>query len=69
MIEPTETESRETLDRFIEVMREIAREAAETPDKVKEAPHDTPVRHPDDTEAALHPILTWKQLCDRQTAS
>ena len=69
MIEPTETESRETLDRFIEVMREIAREAAETPDMVKDAPHDTPVRHPDDTEAALHPILTWKQLCDRQTAS
>lgn len=69
MIEPTETESRETLDRFIEVMREIAREAAETPDMVKNAPHDTPVRHPDDTEAAIHPILTWKQLCDRQTAS
>lgn len=62
MIEPTETESRETLDEFIGVMREIAREAAETPDVVKNAPHNTPVRHPDDTEAALHPVVTFDEL-------
>ena len=62
MIEPTETESLDTLDRFIAVMRDIAREAAETPDIVKTAPHDTPVRHPDDTEAALHPIVTYRDL-------
>lgn len=62
MIEPTETESKETLDSFIAVMREIAREAAECPDKVKEAPHSTPMRHPDENEAALHPLTTWKQL-------
>lgn len=61
MIEPTETESLDTLDRFIGVMRDIAREAAENPEIVKSAPHDTPVRHPDDTEAALHPIVTYKE--------
>jgi len=62
MIEPTETESLETLDEFIAVMRDIAREAAETPEVVKSAPHDTPIGHPDDTEAALHPICTYQQL-------
>lgn len=66
MIEPTETESRETLDRFIEVMRQIAREASEDPELVKNAPHDTPVSHPDDTEAALHPITSWSDLCAAQ---
>lgn len=63
MIEPTETESLETLDGFIAAMREIAREAAETPEVVKEAPHDTPCRHCDDTEAALHPKVTYADLC------
>ncbi len=62
MIEPTETESRETLDAFIAAMRRIATEAAENPDYVKAAPHDTPVVHPDDTQAALTPKTTWKQL-------
>ncbi len=59
MIEPTETESRETLDEFIAAMRDIAREAAETPDVVRNAPHDTPITHPDDTEAALHPVVKF----------
>lgn len=62
MIEPTETESIDTIDSFIDVMRTIAREAAETPDVVRSAPHTTPVRHPDDTEAALHPRLTFDEL-------
>lgn len=62
MIEPTETESIETLDRFIEAMRDIAREARETPRVVLDAPHSTPVVHPDDTEAALHPVVTFDQL-------
>ena len=66
MIEPTETESRRTLDSFIDVMRRIAREAAETPDVVKSAPHETPVSHPDDTEAALHPIVKYKDLCNKE---
>jgi len=62
MIEPTETESRETLDAFIAAMRQIAKEAAETPDLVKDAPHNTPISHPDDTEAALHPVVSFNQL-------
>ena len=62
MIEPTETESRETLDAFIDAMTRIAHEAATTPDLVKDAPHNTPVRRPDDTEAALHPVVTYDQL-------
>ena len=62
MIEPTETESRETLDRFVEVMHDIAREARETPDTLKTAPHHTPITHPDDTEAALNPKLTFDDL-------
>ncbi|MBO4943887.1 MAG: aminomethyl-transferring glycine dehydrogenase subunit GcvPB [Muribaculaceae bacterium] len=62
MIEPTETESLETLDEFIKVMREIAREAKEEPELLKQAPLTTPVRHPDDTKAALEPRLTYKEL-------
>ena len=62
MIEPTETESLETLDEFIAVMREIAREAVEEPEKVINAPHHTPVRHPDDTQAALEPKVKYSDL-------
>ncbi len=68
MIEPTETESRQTLDSFVDVMRRIAAEAAQNPELVKNAPHDTPVSHPDDTEAALHPITSWQDLCAAQTS-
>ena len=64
MIEPTETESLETLDAFIEAMRSIAAEAAETPDTVKDAPTETPVRHPDDTAAAVSPCLTYTDLTE-----
>lgn len=67
MIEPTETESPETIDRFIGVMRDIAREAAEDPDTVKNAPLLTPVRHPDDTQAALHPIVTYREMIEDGT--
>ncbi len=68
MIEPTETESRETLDRFISVMRKIADEAATTPQVVKDAPHDTPISHPDDTAAALNPVLTYRKWCELNTS-
>ena len=51
MIEPTETETRETLDRFAEIMKQIAREAESDPDKVTSAPHDTPVRRLDEVYA------------------
>lgn len=62
MIEPTESESLETLDSFINAMREIAGEAASNPKLVKDAPHSTPVRRPDDTDAALHPRVTYDDL-------
>lgn len=60
MIEPTETESLETMDEFIKVMKEIAAEAAEAPGILKEAPHNAPIRRPDETKAARQPILKYK---------
>ena len=62
MIEPTENESKETLDSFIEVMRKIAEEAKTAPDMVKSAPHDTPIGRVDDVLAAKHPVTTYKAL-------
>lgn len=62
MIEPTETESKETLDEFIEVMHKVAKEARETPDAVKDAPLTTLVRKLDETNAAKHPVLNYKQM-------
>jgi glycine dehydrogenase subunit 2 len=60
MIEPTESESREELDLFVEAMRSIAREAEETPELVKTAPHSTRVSRLDEVQAARKPILRWK---------
>ncbi|MBQ1912654.1 MAG: aminomethyl-transferring glycine dehydrogenase subunit GcvPB [Bacteroidales bacterium] len=60
MIEPTETESKETIDAFIEVMRKIAAEAAEDPMLLHEAPHCTPISRPDETTAARNPILKYQ---------
>ncbi|MGN0220779.1 MAG: aminomethyl-transferring glycine dehydrogenase subunit GcvPB [Prevotella sp.] len=62
MIEPTENESKETLDDFIQVMRTIAHEAATDPELVKGAPHHTPIKRVDDVEAAKHPVLTYKEM-------
>ena len=62
MIEPTENESKQTIDSFIHVMRQIAQEAKENPDVVKTAPHNAPISRVDDVLAAKHPILTYKQL-------
>lgn len=62
MIEPTETESKDTLDAFIKVMHIIAKEARENPELVKNAPHNTIVRKLDETTAAKNPILTYKAL-------
>lgn len=62
MIEPTETESKETLDEFIEVMHKVAKEAKEDPEMVKSAPHTTLISHPDETTAAKKPILSYRQL-------
>ena len=60
MIEPTETEARETLDRFIDAMKQIALEVANDPEIVKSAPHTLPVRRPDDVLAARKPILSYR---------
>jgi glycine dehydrogenase subunit 2 len=62
MIEPTENESRDTIDGFIAVMRKIAEEAKNDPDLVKSAPHNTPIGRVDDVLAAKHPIVTYRQL-------
>ena len=62
MIEPTETESKETLDEFIDVMRRVAKEAAEDPETVKAAPVTTRISHPDETGAAKNPILSYRAL-------
>ncbi len=59
MIEPTETESKETIDAFIDVMRTIAAEAAADPSVLKGAPHNTPISRPDETKAARQPILKY----------
>lgn len=64
MIEPTESESKETIDGFIEVMRKIAKEAIEQPELLKTAPHTTPIGRVDDVLAAKHPIVTYKQLLE-----
>ncbi len=61
MIEPTESESREELDLFVDAMRSIAREAEEKPDLVKTAPHSTRVSRLDEVQAARKPVLRWKR--------
>ena len=60
MIEPTETESKETLDAFCDAMLAIAREAAETPELLKEAPHARPVKRLDEVRAAKQPVLKYQ---------
>lgn len=59
MIEPTETESKETLDAFIDAMIQIAKEVEENPEIVQEAPHTTVVKRLDETTAARKPILRY----------
>jgi glycine dehydrogenase subunit 2 len=60
MIEPTESESVEELDLFIDAMRSIAKEVEETPEVVKTAPHSTRVSRLDEVGAARKPVLRWK---------
>ncbi len=61
MVEPTETESRETLDRFVEAMETIVAKARrEGPEAFHDLPRTTPVSRPDETTAARKPILTWQ---------
>ena len=65
MIEPTETESPETLEAFAEALLDIARAAHEDPEAVQDAPHETPVSRPDDALAARRPVLGWHMEEDR----
>ena len=60
MIEPTETESKETLEEFVEIMTKIDIETQENPDVVKNAPHTTPVLKLDEAQAARKPNLRWQ---------
>ncbi|MCM3715267.1 aminomethyl-transferring glycine dehydrogenase subunit GcvPB [Alkalihalobacillus oceani] len=60
MIEPTETEAKETLDEFIEAMIQIANETEESPEIVQEAPHETVISRLDETTAARKPILRYE---------
>ncbi|MDO8949964.1 MAG: aminomethyl-transferring glycine dehydrogenase subunit GcvPB [Actinomycetota bacterium] len=60
MIEPTETESLEVLDSFVEAMLAIAREAEDSPDLLHDAPYTTPVRRLDEAKAVKEPDLAWK---------
>jgi glycine dehydrogenase subunit 2 len=57
MVEPTETETKETLDRFAEVMRELLAEAKEDPEIARNAPYTTPVRRLDEGGAARRPVV------------
>ena len=60
MIEPTESETKENLDEFIETMIQIAKEVDTEPEKVLSAPHTTPVKKVNETLAARHPDLNFK---------
>lgn len=61
MIEPTETESKETLDAFCDAMIQIAKEVEETPEIVQEAPHTTVISRLDEATAARQPILRYQK--------
>jgi glycine dehydrogenase subunit 2 len=59
MIEPTETESKETIDGFVAALEKIAKEAEEDPQIILSAPHNAPVRRLDEALAARHLDLAW----------
>ena len=62
MIEPTESETKDVLDNFIATMLKIAQEIEENPEEVLKSPQTTPIKKVDETLAARHPDLTWKEL-------
>lgn len=66
MIEPTETESKETLDDFIDAMIQIAREVEENPEIVQNAPHTTVINRLDETKAARKPVLRYQKPTDSE---
>jgi len=62
MVEPTETESKETIDNFIKVMKEIDSLVGTDPQRVHDAPHTTPISRPDEVLAARSPDIRWKKI-------
>ena len=68
MIEPTESESKEECDLFIDAMRAIAEEAATNPDLLKTAPHATRVGRLDEVRAARKPVLRWQPKTNSEAA-
>jgi glycine dehydrogenase subunit 2 len=69
MIEPTESETREECDQFIDAMKSIAEEAATRPELVRTAPHNTRIRRLDEVGAARKPVLRWKANTARTEAA
>jgi glycine dehydrogenase subunit 2 len=67
MIEPTETESRQTLDAFADAMIRVAEECATEPEQVRSAPHRTVVGRLDEVAAARKPNLRWRPLSSAAT--
>ncbi|RKX36521.1 MAG: aminomethyl-transferring glycine dehydrogenase subunit GcvPB, partial [Thermotogae bacterium] len=61
MIEPTETESKSTLDTYAEIVAKVIEESKENPELVKTAPHTTPVKRLDDVTATKKPVFRWKK--------
>ena len=61
-MEPTETETKATLDAYADALLAIDRESRENPERVKEAPTQTPVRRLDEARAARKLVLTWRDL-------
>ena len=59
MVEPTETESKETLDNVVDIFKEIYKNSVENPEAMHEAPHSTPVRRLDEVGAARNPVLKY----------
>jgi glycine dehydrogenase subunit 2 len=62
MIEPTETESPETVEALAGALLDIARTASENPEEIRDSPHRTPVSRPDEATAARDPVLTWEMI-------
>jgi glycine dehydrogenase subunit 2 len=69
MIEPTETESKQELDLFIDAMQSIAREVEQDPGLVRNAPHSTRTKRVDETLAARRPIVRWQPAEAEQQAA
>ena len=61
LVEPTETESKHSIDQFIETIKHLASKVSEGEEFFKKAPKHTPIRRLDETKAARNPVLRWKK--------